>query len=232
MPESSISKVFVLTRGSPSAELSAIMETAGKRVIHIKCEVVDNASVQRAAAEIEEKLGGEGLDILINNIGIMPVTPDGIRTMDPEELIRAFDVNVVAAHRVTAALIPSLQLGKQKKIIMISSSVASVAWVDRYSWSPTFAYKITKTAMSMLTAQYAMEYKKEGFTFLAINPGWVKTDMGSENADLDLKTAVKGIFDLIDKADTSYNGKFYNIHVPGWEHNEGVNQYEGAEIPW
>jgi NAD(P)-dependent dehydrogenase (short-subunit alcohol dehydrogenase family) len=70
MPESSISKVFVTTRGNPSAELCTVMETAGKRVVHIKCEVIDNVSVQRAAAEIEEKLQGGGLDILINNVGV------------------------------------------------------------------------------------------------------------------------------------------------------------------
>lgn len=67
---SSIAKLFVTTRGSPPAELSAIINTSGKKVIHIKCEVVETASVQRAAAEVEEKLEGEGLDILINNIGV------------------------------------------------------------------------------------------------------------------------------------------------------------------
>jgi NAD(P)-dependent dehydrogenase (short-subunit alcohol dehydrogenase family) len=66
----SIAKLFVTTRGSPTAELNTIIDSAAKKVIHIKCEVVDTASVRQAAAEIEEKLDGEGLDILINNIGV------------------------------------------------------------------------------------------------------------------------------------------------------------------
>lgn len=49
----------------------------------------------------------------------MPLTPGGIHTMDAEELLQVFDVNVVAAHRVTAALIPSLKRGKEKKVIMV-----------------------------------------------------------------------------------------------------------------
>ncbi|PNP45140.1 hypothetical protein TGAMA5MH_03191 [Trichoderma gamsii] len=230
--DSSIAKLFVTTRGSLPAELGAIIDTSGKKVIHIKCEVVETASVRRAAAEVEEKLEGEGLDVLINNIGSMPVTPEGIHTMDAEELLQVFDVNVVAAHRVTAALIPSLKRGKEKKVIMVSSSLGSVAWADRYRWSPVYAYKITKAAMSMLTVQYAMEYKKEGFTFLALSPGWLKTDMGSDKADLDVATGAKAVKDLVDKADTSYNGKFYNILVSGWEHAEGINQYDGLEIAW
>lgn len=56
--------------------------------------------------------------------------------------------------------------------------------------------------------------------------------MGSDKADLDVAIGVKAVSDLVKKADTSYNGKFYNIHVPGWEHNEGINQYDGLEIPW
>lgn len=49
----------------------------------------------------------------------MTLAPEGIHTMEAEELIQLFDVNVVAAHRVTAALIPSLKRGKQKKVIMV-----------------------------------------------------------------------------------------------------------------
>jgi len=31
---------------------------------------------------------------------------------------------------------------------------------------------------------------------------------------------------------TEQNGKFLNIHVPGWEENPGFNQYDGKEVPW
>jgi hypothetical protein len=56
--------------------------------------------------------------------------------------------------------------------------------------------------------------------------------MGSDRADLDVAMGTKAIIDLVNKADISYNGKFCNIHVPGWEQNEGVNQYDGVDIPW
>lgn len=56
--------------------------------------------------------------------------------------------------------------------------------------------------------------------------------MGSQHADLDVATGVGALKDLILAADSTYNGKFYNIYVPGWENAEGPNQYDGAEIPW
>lgn len=70
LPVSTISKVFVTTRGKPSEDLTKIIETSGGRVINVECEVVDAASVKRAAAEVEGKLGEEGLDILINNAAV------------------------------------------------------------------------------------------------------------------------------------------------------------------
>ncbi|KAL7906504.1 hypothetical protein GGI35DRAFT_482662 [Trichoderma velutinum] len=232
LPESTISKVFVTTRGTPSENLRKILDTAGERVVHIECEVVDTTSVKRAAAEVEEKLGGEGLDILINNVGQMGFSPQGLDTMDAEDLIQEFNINVASAHRVTAALIPLLKIGKQKKIVMISTTLGSISYANRFAFSPAYAYKITKAAMNMLAAQYALAYEKDGFTFLSISPGWLKTTMGSDIADLDVETGAKATWDIVARADKSYNGKFYNIHVPGWEHNKGANQYDGLEVPW
>ena len=127
--------------------------------------------------------------------------------------------------------------------------MGSIAYTERYEFAQTPEYKISKAAMNMLTAQYAMEYRAAGFTFLAISPGvcftihscvciahfrlqWVKTDLGSEAADLDIVTAVEALLRTIVESDASMNGKFLNIKVSGWEKAQGPNQYDGAEIPW
>ena len=52
-----------------------------------------------------------------------------------------------------------------------STSVGSISHASRYAQVPVPAYKISKTALNMLTMQYALEYDKEGFTVLAISPG-------------------------------------------------------------
>ncbi|KAM4057723.1 short chain dehydrogenase [Hirsutella rhossiliensis] len=232
LPTSRVAKVIVTTRGAPSAELAKLIANSAGRIVNIGCEVTNEASVQKAAAEIEAQLDGKGLDILINNVGAMPYGAEGVRAMDGETLLQTFDVNVISAHRVTAALIPALQKSKEKKIIMVSSPLGSVGQANRFTWLPTPEYKITKAAMNMLSVQYAIAYEKEGFTVLAISPGWLKTDMGSERADLDVEQGVNAVKDLVLAADAKMNGKFYNIRVPGWEHAEGSNQYDGGEIPW
>ncbi len=56
--------------------------------------------------------------------------------------------------------------------------------------------------------------------------------MGSQNADLDVATGVDALKQRILSATAEENGKLINIHVPGWEHAPGPNQYDGGEIPW
>lgn len=40
------------------------------------------------------------------------------------------------------------------------------------------------------------------------------------------------MLDLINSHGTESSGKFLNIHVPGWEENEGMNRYYGKMVPW
>lgn len=49
--------------------------------------------------------------------------------------------------------------------------MGSLSLTSRYTFAPSPAYKITKAALNMLTAQYALDFAKEGVTFLAISPG-------------------------------------------------------------
>jgi hypothetical protein len=40
------------------------------------------------------------------------------------------------------------------------------------------------------------------------------------------------VIDIVQKASPEQNGRFVNIHVPGWEEAKGNNQYPGGEVPW
>lgn len=61
---------------------------------------------------------------------------------------------------------------------------------------------------------------------------WLKTDMGSENADLPVDVGVKEVIRLMQSSGPESTGKFLNIHVPGWENAPGPNKYDGKEPPW
>ncbi|KAH1270745.1 hypothetical protein KXV18_001129 [Aspergillus fumigatus] len=149
-----------------------------------------------------------------------------------DDLTETFHTNVTGTHNVTREFLPLLREGRRKLVVNISTTLGSMTLAPVYKGSPTPAYKITKAALNMLTVQYAQDYASEGFTFLAVSPGWLQTDMGGSRADLPPATGAQGVLDIVQKTTPSQNGKALNIHVPGWEENEGLNQYDGKEVPW
>lgn len=61
---------------------------------------------------------------------------------------------------------------------------------------------------------------------------WLKTDLGSQNADLSVEVGAKAALDKILRAGKEQNGQFLNIHVNGWEERDGPNRYDGVNPPW
>ncbi|KAM3067367.1 hypothetical protein ACMFMF_009858 [Clarireedia jacksonii] len=66
-----------------------------------------------------------------------------------------------------------------------------------YAMAPVPAYKISKAALNILTVQYAHSFAQEEFTFLAVSPGWLRTDLGGPTADLDTETGAKAVLDIV-----------------------------------
>ena len=101
----------------------------------------------------------------------------------------AFNVNVTSVHQVTNAFLPLLRQGQKKTVANMysppyiptlhikhrlrnrSTSLGSISLSQQSHSMPGPAYKITKAALNMLTAQYAHTYAKEGFVIFALSPG-------------------------------------------------------------
>ncbi|OQE46554.1 hypothetical protein PENCOP_c001G01672 [Penicillium coprophilum] len=92
---------------------------------------------------------------------------------------------------------------------------------DFHDHLATPAYKTSKAALNMLTAQYAQQYARDGFTVLAISPGWLCTDLGTDQADISVEKGAEKVLDIIQKATPDQNGKFLNICVPKSETRNG-----------
>ncbi|OTA64769.1 NAD(P)-binding protein [Hypoxylon sp. EC38] len=229
LPTSQVSKVFATARGD-SPELDQLAKKSPGRVFFVKLDVTNEASIKKAAAEVDTKLQGKGLDVLVNNAGVCQYAPDGVKSMD--NLEESFTINVLGVHWVTRSFLPLLQKGTLKKVANIATSLASITNARAAYYLPAPAYKISKAAMDALTVQYALDYEKEGFSFMAVCPGWLKTDLGGDMADLTPEQGVKASLDIILKPGQEYNGKMPKVLVKGWENAPGNNQYDGTIVPW
>ncbi|KAI0976936.1 NAD(P)-binding protein [Xylaria arbuscula] len=228
MPSTTVSKVFATARGV-SAALDDLVRAYPNQVVVLKLDVTDEKSVHQVAARVEAKLEGKGLDVLINNAGVCSYVADGIKSMD--DLQDHFTINVLGVHWVTRAFLPLLQKGNLKKVVNISTSLASITIASAAQHVPAPSYKVSKAAMNALTVQYALEYEKEGFSFFALSPGWLKTDLGGgDMADLTPEQGAKASLDIIFTPGQKYNGKMPKVYVEGWENRS--YGYDGTIVPW
>lgn len=218
--------VFATARASsPPPALAEVIDSSKGRVKYVSLDIESPESIQQAVAAVTSQLSSsKGLDILINNAGIQIFEPEFIKT---ETLTKILNTNVIAVHNVISAFLPLLRAGEAKKIINMTSTLGSIALVDSFALSPTPSYKISKAALNMLNAQYALELGKEGFTSTVISPGWLKTDLGGDIADLPVEQGANAVFKIIDGLQKENDsGAFRNIYAEGWE------IYDGKNAPW
>lgn len=202
---------LIVTARDPDAagELRALLDQ-GDRIEPL--DVADPGS----AARLGNQLGGERIDVLINNAGVGG-KGQKLEETDTENILRVLDVNSVGPMRVTRALLPQLRAGGRKLIVNVSSQLGSITNAKGGS---SYAYRSSKAALNMLTRHLAVELGAEGFTCVTIHPGWVQTDMGGPQAHLTTAQSVSSILtSIIDAAERdSHNGTFRN--------------YDGSELPW
>ena len=181
-----------------------------KRVV--ACDVASQASVDAMAKELK----GTAIDMLINNGALNP--DDGrLADLDMARVEQVVSVNSVGQVRVMQALLPNLRKGDGKKIASISSDLGSISGVTDESIG-YYAYRAGKAALNMFNACIGHELKPEGFTCLALHPGWVRTRMGGDRAPLDARTSVEGMLRVIDSATPAQSGSFLDFtgHVRPW----------------
>lgn len=141
---------------------------------------------------------GVHFDILINNAGAL--FDDEITELIPEKLRQTLEVNLIGTADFTERIIGSINKGGH--IIFTSSSAGSISETDykTHSHHPGQypAYKISKAALNMYmrTLAMRMEHNDANIIVSSVHPGWVKTDMGGEEAPMTPEEAAAHICTL------------------------------------
>ncbi|KAL6879369.1 NAD(P)-binding protein [Trichoderma novae-zelandiae] len=153
------------------------------------------------------------VDVLINNAGgTFPMVSAAETTA--HDLLAAFQVNTIAPLLVFQALWPLLKQSQAPKLIMMTSSVGSIAEMEPV---PGGAYGPSKAAQNWLTRALHLETKDSGLITIALHPGWVQTRAGHFVADQwgflsgppdTIESSVEEMLKIIDKASEETSGMF------------------------
>ena len=180
---------------------------------------VDNSSDYAAVAKLIEKDYGR-LDILVNNAGVMLDNRKGNETSKTSQdvLRKTFNTNFFAVVGLTQALLPLLKKSVGGRIVNLSSILGSNtlhATPGSFIYdAKTFAYDASKAALNSFTIHLAHELKDTKIKVNSAHPGWVKTDMGGEGAQLDVETGAKTSVELATLQDSGPNGAYVHLGKP------------------
>jgi NAD(P)-dependent dehydrogenase (short-subunit alcohol dehydrogenase family) len=141
----------------------------------LELDVTNEESIQKAASNVKSDF--RKLDVLINNAGISLRGDHSLLQNDPAITTQIINTNAMAQLAVTRALHSLIPNGG--RIIMISSGGGSMS--DPVGgWSP--AYCVSKSLLGAITRHLAYELSTRKISVNALDPGWVKTDMGGRSA--------------------------------------------------
>jgi NAD(P)-dependent dehydrogenase (short-subunit alcohol dehydrogenase family) len=167
-----------------------------------------------ACAALGRELAGEPIDILINNAGTYGPKRQDADDMDFEEWAHTLAVNTMGPLALSQALHGILKRGREKKLITITSGMASTATTE----GGYLAYRASKAAVNNVMRNLSVDWRKDGIIVAVLSPGWVRTDMGGQGAPLSPEQSVSGMRKVIAGLTLADSGKFLN--------------WDGGERPW
>ncbi len=191
-----------------SPEQDALLANAGATALRL--DVTDENSF----GTLTKALNGVSIDVCIYNAGVLGPRNEGAVPCDTDDFDHVMRTNVLGALRTIPLVAPSLVKNKGT-FAFISSRMGSIGL---QSSAARVVYRASKAALNSVVKTAALEWGPKGVTCISFHPGWVKTDMGGSDADIEPSVSIAGMRKVIAGATPAANGRFFN--------------YDGQELTW
>jgi NAD(P)-dependent dehydrogenase (short-subunit alcohol dehydrogenase family) len=208
-----------LEKGKAAAEK---LRADGADVEAIRFDITKPADYREAYNYFDKNFGR--LDILINNAGISKETvggPNNASSASRELLRETFDTNFFGTVELTQTLLPLIRKAPEGRIVNLSSSLGSLT-LHSDPKSPIYpakvlAYNASKTALNAFTVHLAHELRDTKIKVNSAHPGWVKTEMGTDAAPMEIPDGAKTSVQLaLLSADGPTGGYFHMGEALPW----------------
>lgn len=173
-----------------------------------------DVSDRKQISALARRLKQEPIDLLFCNAGISGKKGMAPGRFDFESWEEVLRVNLLGAAAVAEAFLDNVAASRTRTIAMMSSRLGSITEAS----GTTLPYATSKAALNMLVKGLAASLASKGIIVVALSPGWVRTDMGGEQAPLTPEKSVQGLRKVIAGLNKTDSGKFLS--------------HDGSEIPW
>ncbi|HLU62298.1 MAG TPA: SDR family oxidoreductase [Gammaproteobacteria bacterium] len=148
-----------------------------------KLDVNSTEDCQALARHVAEN--HKGVDVLVNNAGILPESfsdtsgryPANPLRVPPATVMEILNTNTLGPLRMIQAFAPLLR--ENARVVNVSSSMGQLSGDFG---NGHLGYRMSKTALNAVTKMFANVLAPKNIKVNSVDPGWVRTDMGNENA--------------------------------------------------
>jgi len=191
-----------------SPEQDALLTSVGATALRL------DVNDENTFGNLAKALAGASIDVCIYNAGILGPENTGAVPCPEAEFDAVFHTNVLGALRAIPLVAPSLVKTKGT-FAFVSSRMGSIGLQTSAS---RVTYRASKAALNVVMKTAALEWGPQGVNCISLHPGWVKTDMGGGEADIEPAVSIAGMRKVIARANASSNGRFFD--------------YSGEELKW
>jgi NAD(P)-dependent dehydrogenase (short-subunit alcohol dehydrogenase family) len=177
----------------PIESLSQLRSDFPDQVILLPLDVTDEATCLAASKRLESE--NITLDVIINNAAILNERSKRIEELDLEKVEQSFQINLFGPMRVIKFFLPILTKRPESSIINISSEAGSF----QNAYGGDYPYALSKSALNMFSKQLRKYLADDQVSVYAVHPGWIKTDMGGEQAPGTPEESARGILNIVEK---------------------------------
>lgn len=184
----------------------------------LKVDIGDLDSVEAFGDALAKET--DAIDVLVNNAGLTSNELGANRRecnpwqVDPDIVLREIEINALGPMMLTRKVIGLLEAGNDPVVVNTSSQLGSMVIGAKMPFD--VAYNSSKSTMNMITVMSAAT--NENVIFIALHPGWVKTEMSGDRADLEVPVAAAAIVETLHGLTMADSGKFL--------------RWDGTEHPW
>ena len=165
-----------------TSRLAAEISGKGVRAVSLSADLSDPSQVNKLLSDIEN--AAIKIDILYNNAAIMTPYHNDVWNIPSDDFRRSFETNVISQIKICNALIPPMIERRWGRVINLSSAIQ-----DQPQLSP---YAISKAALKKYVQDFVPILEDSGVAMNLLDPGWLKTDMGSQQAPNSVGSVIPG----------------------------------------
>lgn len=174
------------TQRSPSQGLAALASDA----LAVETADIDDDA---AVSALHGRLSGRSFDLIFVVAGVATQAHDPAHAVPREVAAQVYLTNAISPVRFAETFLD--RLAPEGVLAFMSSILGSVGLNEAGGWE---TYRASKAALNTLVRSFEIRHREAGLGVVLMHPGWVRTEMGGAEADLDVATSVAGMADVIE----------------------------------